>query len=164
MSRPLLLLSLLLAVVVCAQVGRAYDYEGKRLSERALQGAGSGRMVTPAAEGSLSLGVSVATSPRSESLYQGKQASLRAIRQVFGARAPAAIRVAGCETGWTFYARAVSRTGDYGLFQANYSAHHWAGESRAEFAARHFNLAYHVRWAYRLSRGGTNWRPWTCKP
>lgn len=88
----------------------------------------------------------------------------RAIRQVFGARAPAAIRVAGCETGWTFYPRAVSRTGDYGLFQANYLAHHWRGESRAEFAARQFNLAYNVRWAYRLSRGGTDWRAWTCRP
>jgi hypothetical protein len=88
----------------------------------------------------------------------------RAIRQVFGARSPAAIRVAGCETGWTFYPRAVSRTGDYGLFQANYWAHHWRGESRAEFAARQFNLAYNVRWAYRLSRGGTDWRAWTCRP
>ena len=90
--------------------------------------------------------------------------SIRAIRAVFGRTAPAAVRVAGCETGWTYDSRAVSRTGDYGLFQANYSAHHWRGESRAEFAARHFNLYYNVRWAYLLSRGGTDWRAWACRP
>lgn len=90
--------------------------------------------------------------------------AVREIQLVFGARSPAAIRVARCES--RLNPRAVSRTGDYGLFQANYSAHHWRGESTASFAARHFNIRYHVRWAYRLSRSGTYWFPWArvCRP
>ncbi len=96
---------------------------------------------------------------RSESASRAE--SIRAIKLVFGPRAPAAIRVALCES--RLYHRAISPTGDYGLFQANYAAHHWRGESTRAFAVRHFNIAYHVRWAYRLSRGGTNWRPWTCR-
>jgi hypothetical protein len=90
--------------------------------------------------------------------------SVATIRLVFGARAPAALVVARCES--RLNPRAVSPTSDYGLFQANYWAHHWRGESRAEFAARHFNITYHVRWAYRLSRGGTYWVPWArvCRP
>jgi hypothetical protein len=79
--------------------------------------------------------------------------SVAAIRLVFGARAPAAISVARCES--RLNPRAVSPTGDYGLFHAT-----------GAFAARHFNITYHVRWAYRLSRGGTYWVPWArvCRP
>lgn len=96
----------------------------------------------------------IGPSARSES------ASVRTIRRVFGPNAGAALRIVRCES--RFDPHAVSRTHDYGLFQANYRAHHWRGESRAAFARRHFNVAYHVRWAFRLSRGGTYWRPWVC--
>lgn len=95
-----------------------------------------------------------------------RTASIRAIRQVFGARAPAAIRVARCETGNTFYARSANWTdrhsdgsrGSFGLFQIG-ALHRRAGESVAAFARRMFDPVANSRVAYRMSRGGTRWSP-----
>lgn len=80
-----------------------------------------------------------------------------AIRQVFGVRAPAAIRVVACETGGTFNARAVGRAGERGLFQIHPVHFSWAQPARL------FDPVWNSRVAYRLSRGGTNWRPWSCR-
>lgn len=80
------------------------------------------------------------------------------IRQVFGARAPLALRVARCES--RLRARAVSSTHDVGIFQVNYSAHHRSGESFAAFKRRMFDVGTNVRFAYRLSRHGTDFSPW----
>lgn len=82
----------------------------------------------------------------------------RTICGVFKKRCAQAIRVARCESGLN--PRAVSRTGDVGLMQINYSAHHWPGESFAEFRRRMSDPMRNLRYAYRLSRGGTSWSHW----
>lgn len=97
---------------------------------------------------------SAGTVSGSESAYRA--ASLRAIRQVFGARAPAAIRVARCETGGTFDPRAVGRAGERGIFQIHPVHFGWAQPRRL------FDPVWNSRVAYRLSRGGRDWRPWSC--
>jgi hypothetical protein len=113
------------------------------------------------------LAVALSLGARSASGASGqessRQASIREIRLVFGRYAPAALRVVYCESRYD--SRAVSsHGGNYGLFQANYRAHHWRRESIAAFARRHFNVPYHVRWAFRLSRGGRDWSAWSCRP
>lgn len=82
----------------------------------------------------------------------------RAICKVFGKRCAAAVRVARCES--RLNPRAVSRTRDVGLFQVNYAAHGWRGESFAEFYRRMADVQRNVQYAYRLSRGGTSWGAW----
>ena len=83
----------------------------------------------------------------------------KVICQVFGAHCGMALRVARCES--RLNPRAVSATGDVGLFQVNYSAHGWPGESFSEFRRRMSDVDKNVRYAYRLSRGGTDWyRHW----
>lgn len=81
--------------------------------------------------------------------------------KVFGPRCAAAWAVVECESHGARWAWSGA---DAGLFQANYSAHHRPGESVASFRARHARVWWHVRWAYRLSHGGRDWGPWTCKP
>lgn len=85
--------------------------------------------------------------------------AVAAIRLVFPASTEAAaIRVARCETGGTFNPRAVGRAGERGLFQIHPVHFSWAQPHRL------FDPVWNSRVAFRLSRGGTNWRPWTCKP
>ena len=96
--------------------------------------------------------------------------SIAAIRAVFPAATEnAAIRVARCES--RLYARAANwrdrhsdgSRGSFGLFQIG-ALHRARGESVAAFARRMFDPVANARVAYRLSRGGRNWRPWTCRP
>jgi hypothetical protein len=88
-----------------------------------------------------------------------RAASVAAIRLVFPAATEnAAVRVAGCETGWTFNPRAVGRAGERGLFQIHPVHFSWAQPWRL------FDPVWNARVAYRLSRGGTSWRAWTCQP
>jgi hypothetical protein len=85
--------------------------------------------------------------------------SVAAIRLVFPAATEnTAIRVARCETGGTFNPRAVGRAGERGLFQIHPVHFGWAQPWRL------FDPVWNARVAYRLSRGGTSWRAWSCKP
>ena len=79
----------------------------------------------------------------------------RVVREVFGLGY--AGRVAACivgrESGWNPFA--VSATGDHGLFQFNRLAHPWLDMSRI------YEIRFNVRLAWRMSRHGTNWGPWS---
>lgn len=79
------------------------------------------------------------------------------IIRVFGSRAPTALRVSWCEGRWLPWAW---NGGSAGPFQADYGGHHLPGESTAAFRSRFANVRYAVRWAYRLSQGGTDWHDW----
>jgi soluble lytic murein transglycosylase-like protein len=68
------------------------------------------------------------------------------------------MRVASCETGGTFNPRAVGRAGERGLFQIH-PVHFGRLDERRLFERR-----YNARVAYRMSRGGRDWSPWTCQP
>lgn len=94
-------------------------------------------------------------------LTRDQRMSRAEIVRVFKSNAPAALRVAWCESTWR--SRAWSGA-DAGVFQINYAAHHKAGESVAAFKTRWFDRQRNVAFAFRLSRGGTSWRHWTCKP
>lgn len=83
------------------------------------------------------------------------------ICDVFGPRCAPAMRVAWCES--RLRPDAVSRTSDVGVFQINYAAHRKRGESFSAFKRRFFDVRKNVEFAYRLSRGGTNWAHWTCR-
>ena len=102
----------------------------------------------------------VAASPSASSGdgHLDRAATKRAICQVFGARCAPALRVASCETGGTFYVRALGDAGERGLFQIHPVHFGWLDERRL------FEARYNARIAYRLSRGGRNWSPWTCQP
>lgn len=79
--------------------------------------------------------------------------------EVFGTRCAQALRVVRCETGGTFSPWAVGDHGaSRGLFQINEAHWGWVNEKRL------FEPAYNTLIAYRLSRGGTDWRHWTCRP
>lgn len=81
------------------------------------------------------------------------------ILQVFGPRyGPLALRVARCES--RLRPRVVSPTRDVGVFQINYAAHRRPGESFASFRARYSDVRTNVRYAYRLSRRGTDFSAW----
>lgn len=143
------LLSVAVAVFALTGLWKATGYEAG-LSAREVSAAvpmtsraESPRWPTPAAQAGA---------------HSNRSVAERAIRQVFGARAPAAIRVARCETGGTFYARAVGRHGERGLFQIHPVHFSWAQPSRL------FDPVWNSRVAYRLSRGGTSWRAWSCRP
>lgn len=80
-----------------------------------------------------------------------------AICSVFtGSRCGPAIRVARCES--RLYPRAVGSAGERGLFQIH------PVHFRTFSARRLFEVLYNVRAAFRLSRGGRDWSPWTCRP
>ena len=83
-----------------------------------------------------------------------------AIIRTFGPTAPAALRVAYCESRWT-----PSAVGgpNVGVFQINF-VHHLPGESWAAFVRRYSDVRTNVAFAFRLSRAGTDWSAWTCKP
>lgn len=87
-------------------------------------------------------------------------ASIRTrIAYVFGAHASTAILVAWCESrlnpdtvsGWN---------GSVGLFQADYRSHRKPGESFSSFRRRLTDVDRNLRFAFRLSRGGTDWTAW----
>lgn len=88
----------------------------------------------------------------------------QAIVQVFGAGSAVAIKVARCES--RFDPRAVGRAGERGLFQIHPVHFHSTIRSPAGSIyvdpRRLFEPKYNARVAWVLSRGGTNWRPWTC--
>ena len=83
------------------------------------------------------------------------------IVETFGANAPAACRVARCESSWRV--DAVGAAGEVGVFQIHpvhfphlYSTYGAA----ANLASMEINVAY----AYSLSRGGSDWTHWSCRP
>lgn len=78
------------------------------------------------------------------------------IRDVFGRTSWAALRVASCESHLS--PRAVGAAGERGLFQIHPIHFSWLNEARL------FEARYNSQIAYRMSRGGTSWGPWTCKP
>lgn len=96
--------------------------------------------------------------------------SLAAIRTVFGARAGQATCVASHEAGPDLSPYAVSPTHDFGLFQINVR---WLGRvarwARGPRGYRRFYVQrrfiydplYNAKVAFVISRGGTNWRPWS---
>ena len=86
-----------------------------------------------------------------------RQQTRQAICQVFGPRCAQALEVARCETGGTFTPGS-SAAGERGLFQIHPVHFGWLNETRL------FEPVYNARIAYRLSRGGTSWRHWTCQP
>lgn len=90
-----------------------------------------------------------------------EQAQARAtIVRVFGTRAPAALRVAWCESRLTPSAVGGANVG---LFQVNY-VHHWPGESWAAFVLRLSDARANALVAFRLSSGGRDWTAWACRP
>jgi hypothetical protein len=80
------------------------------------------------------------------------------ICQVFGARCATALTVAKCETGGTWNRWARGDDGERGLFQIHPVHFGWLDESRL------YEVRYNARAAFRLSRGGRSWEPWTCQP
>lgn len=79
------------------------------------------------------------------------------IRYVFpDSTEDAAIRVASCETGGTFWPGARNPSGASGVFQL--MPGHWLDRFDP------FDAWANIRYALRLSDGGTNWGPWVCKP
>lgn len=74
---------------------------------------------------------------------------------VFKSRCSSAWRVVMCESRGN--PRAVGRAGERGLFQIHPVHFGWAKPARL------FEPRWNALVAYRLSRGGTNWRPWTCR-
>lgn len=74
------------------------------------------------------------------------------ILEVFGPTAPAACAVAWCESRWD--PNATGSQGERGLFQVHPAFHPDATYDPYGNAVA----------AYRISRGGTDWSQWTCKP
>ena len=76
------------------------------------------------------------------------------IRRQFGPTWRVALKVARCES--ELDTRNVSPTSDYGVFQINRPSH--------ADAFRHdmFHAVWNARYAYRLSRRGTDWSSWAC--
>lgn len=93
----------------------------------------------------LALATSASASPRSTAWNVSVK--------VFGAHAPTALCIASAETGGTFSPTAVSPTDDHGLFQIH--------RGLETYGKRIYNVWFNARIAYRMSRGGTNWSPWT---
>lgn len=79
--------------------------------------------------------------------------SLQAIVQaVFGNRWRVAWCIAGYESTWRPWAvNGVNK----GLFQISVTAHPWVNQARI------LDPLYNSQVAYRISRGGTDWSPWT---
>lgn len=76
------------------------------------------------------------------------------IRKVFGAHAGRALRVARCESRLWPHAR--GSAGERGIFQIHPVHFGWLDEGRL------WQPWYNAKIAWRLSRGGTSWGPWTC--
>lgn len=92
----------------------------------------------------------------------------RVLRSVFDDRWRSAYRVAYCETGGTFNPRATGRAGERGWLQIH--PVHFGRTLRYKHirirvnARRLYEPLYNARVGYVLSRGGTDWSPWTCRP
>jgi hypothetical protein len=80
------------------------------------------------------------------------------IRRVFEAKAPAALSVARCESHLD--PRAVGKARERGLFQIHPIHRSWLGP----LWARLFHPRVNAEVAWRMSKHGTDWGPWTCKP
>jgi hypothetical protein len=78
------------------------------------------------------------------------------IQHVFGGNWQYAYAIAGCETGGTYYNRAVGSAGERGIFQIHPVHFGWLDENQL------WDVRYNTRIAYRMSRGGSSWQPWTC--
>lgn len=95
-------------------------------------------------------------SVRSHDRNTSRGAAIFAIKAVFGRYGAQAVRVAGCETGYTYSVWA--RNGQYlGLFQMGSYArgkygHSWSAWGQARAAYRYF------------VDSGRDWSPWSCKP
>jgi hypothetical protein len=81
----------------------------------------------------------------------------------------AALRVAGCETGYTYNPAARNpSSGALGLFQFMPGNHRriirWGGIVMRLDYYRMYQPWYAARAALVLSQGGTNWREWACSP
>ena len=122
-------------------------------------GDGGARQVVSAASTSRPRFARLATRLHDERPAKTRHEIRSAICSVFtGTRCGPAIRVATCETGGTLYPRALGRAGERGLFQIH-PVHFRTFDRR-----RLFEILYNVRAAFRLSRGGRDWSPWTCQP
>jgi hypothetical protein len=78
------------------------------------------------------------------------------IRKTFGPHADEALAVARCESN--LHTWATGAAGERGLFQIHPT---WA----SKFDWHHAYLPrVNARFAYYLSRGGTDWSHWTCQP
>jgi hypothetical protein len=74
------------------------------------------------------------------------------IVETFGEQAVPACSVALCESEYDI--GATGRAGERGWFQIHPVHGHWSS----------YDPEVNVAYAYRLSRGGTNWSAWSCKP
>jgi hypothetical protein len=84
------------------------------------------------------------------------------ILSIFGVHGHAAVAVATCES--RLDPKAVNSSRHVGLFQVSYYWHHRPGESFAQFRQRLIDPRRNALVAYRLSKGGTTWQAWTCRP
>lgn len=67
-----------------------------------------------------------------------------------------ALAIVRCETGGTYSNRTLGSASERGIFQIHPVHFGWVNEARL------WDVRYNSRIAKRLSRNGTNWRPWTC--
>lgn len=103
-----------------------------------------------------------------ESFYEKAK---RIVYTVFPAStAAAALRVVGCETGYTYtpYERGGYPYFAYGYFQFIIQNHNrtisYEGRTLKINWYRMYQPWYATRAAYILSSGGTNWSEWSCQP
>jgi hypothetical protein len=81
------------------------------------------------------------------------------IRNKFGVYANAALRVAQCESGLN-----PSAIGDRSLTPSSYGVFQIRAFPERGTPAQLLNADYNIDYAFRMSGGGVNWGPWTCKP
>lgn len=86
----------------------------------------------------------------------GTRSVTSTIRAVFGRYGRQALRVARCESHLN--PRALGAAGERGIFQIHPVHFRWLDEDRL------WQPYYNARVAYRMSRGGRDWRAWTCQP
>ncbi len=86
----------------------------------------------------------------------GAKCAEAVIGKVFGAGWRYAYAIASCETGGTFYNRATGSAGERGWFQIHPTHFGWLDEEQL------WDVRYNTKIAYRMSKGGTSWGPWTC--
>jgi hypothetical protein len=83
--------------------------------------------------------------------------------------APKAMRVMGCETGYTYSPRAFNRssraTGFFQILQGNHGrVLHYRGRTLRIEGRRLWGGWYNARVALFLSHGGWDWSEWECQP
>ena len=102
----------------------------------------------------------------------------RIIYSVFPrATAAAALRVVGCETGYTYSAYSYNSSGASGYFQILTGNHGRTFSYRGKWfklnvwrdpvhriGNKLFNAWYNATAAYYMSRGGYDWHEWVCQP